>query len=231
MCGVAKYKADPQALVKSEPAVRRQPKVRRLAASPNPRSGAHVLLNAQKKRMLSDVDMGKEYGDELGWPVWVICDSTFRLWRTGGHPPPEFRLSPAAAADRGCPPQSLGQGARGAGGGGGCLAKADPEAAAWKAAAIAAAAAAAAATATSSDAAGDRRGSTPDAVRPGGVGACRRHPSARITHQCGVSSVACGRVLVITSPSYQRSYGGCTINSPEVTSEVTAVTFAVDLCT
>ena len=62
--------------------------------------------------------------------------------------------------------------------------------------------------------------------RSGGVGACRRHPSARITHQCGVSSVACGRVLVITSPSHQRSYGGCTINSLEVTSEVTAVTFS-----
>ena len=96
---VAKYKADPQALVKSEPAVRRQPKVRCLAASPNPRIGAHVLLNAQKKRMLSDVDIGEEHGNELGWPVWVMCDSTFRLWRTGGHPPPEFRLSPAAAAE------------------------------------------------------------------------------------------------------------------------------------
>ena len=58
-----------------------------------------MLLNAQNKRMLSDVDIGEEYGDELGWPVWVICDSTFRLWRTGGHPPPEFRLSPAAAAE------------------------------------------------------------------------------------------------------------------------------------
>ena len=49
--------------------------------------------------MLSEVDISEEYGDELGWPVWVICDSTFRLWRTGGHPPPEFRLSPAAAAE------------------------------------------------------------------------------------------------------------------------------------
>ena len=52
--------------------------------------------------MLSDVDICEEYGDELGWPVWVICDSTFRLWRTGGHPPPEFRLRPAAAAEVAC---------------------------------------------------------------------------------------------------------------------------------
>ena len=58
-----------------------------------------MLLNAQKKRMLSDVDLDEEYGEILNWPVWVICDSTFRLWKTGGLPPPEFRLSPAATAE------------------------------------------------------------------------------------------------------------------------------------
>ena len=41
---VAKHKADPQAFAKSEPAVHRQPKVRRLAASPNPCIGAHMPL-------------------------------------------------------------------------------------------------------------------------------------------------------------------------------------------
>ena len=89
---MAKYKADPQALVKSEPAVRRQPKVRRLAASPNPRIGAHVLL-AQCAEEADALRRGHRRGVrrrarlarlghlrlnlqavEDGWPLWLACN-------------------------------------------------------------------------------------------------------------------------------------------------------------
>ena len=56
------------------------------------------LAQDKKKRKLADVDL-EEFRDEIGWPVWIVSENTFRLWRAGRSPPAEVRLSPQAAAE------------------------------------------------------------------------------------------------------------------------------------